>query len=842
MTVTSRDNLTREEATRRRQQVSDVSYRLDIELEAGAKSFRGDVTIGFSHTGGDTFLEWLGGQIDEFEINGVATEPVWDGFRISLPGALLQKQNRIRISYQRPYDKTGEGFHHFIDNEDGREYLYTQFEPYSAHRLFPCFDQPDLKATYDLTVTAPEDWVVTGPSREIDREQTGDGRSRRTFASTVPFSTYLMSIVAGAYAEFRSTHGDLPLGLYCRTSLRTHLEKEADSLFELCGRLIDHFSGLFGEPYPFDKSDHVFVPEFNWGGMENVANITYTDTVVFREPPTSDQVRRRSEYFAHELAHMWFGDLVTMKWWEDLWLNETFASYVAYVALDALGDPEVWQDFNFRMKLWAYREDQRPTTHRIADTVASTEETFLNFDGITYGKGAAVLKQLVRAIGPEAFRDGLRTYFRRHRFGNATLADFLAALQEGSGLDLVEWAARWLKTPSLNTLSLRLTSTGDTVTRLELHQTAPDDHPHLRPHHLDVAMIDAAGTVRSVPAVIEGVVATVPAAEGTPVPVFVYPNLGDHGFIKLSLDETSVAWAIENLGGLEDPLFRQQVWATLFDMVRDGTLSSLRYLELVDRHLPTEPSLPVVDMVTATVAGVISRFVPEDRIDAAASAFVATATRAIAAVPPGDARVLWGRALIAAAITPEDARAAGDLVDRPPVGLSVDQDMRWSVAFRWVSLGLEGADDRVATERRRDPSDRGDRALVTAAVARPDAAAKQEAWDRTHGSGYESLFMMRAAGNGFWWRSQSALVEPFVAPFFDGLDDVFARWEMEAARAYYRAFFPRHRVDEDLRSRMAALLATGDAGPVLRRLLLEDDDDLRRAIACRAVAGGSASR
>ena len=538
--------------------------------------------------------------------------------------------------------------------------------------------------------------------------------------------------------------------------LRPHLEKDADSLFELCGRIIDEFAGLFGEPYPFDKSDHVFVPEFNWGGMENVANITYTDSVVFREPATADQVRRRAEYFAHELAHMWFGDLVTMKWWEDVWLNESFASYVAYLALDSIGDDDIWQDFNFRMKLWAYREDQRPTTHRIADSVGSTDETFLNFDGITYGKGASALKQLVRAIGLDAFRDGLRTYFRRHRFGNATLVDFLAALQEGSGVDLVGWAARWLKTPSLNTISVRLTATGDTITKLELHQSASEEHPYLRPHHLDLALISSTGTVRSVPAVIEDVSASVPAAEGGAVPAFVYPNLGDHGYAKFTLDEASVAYAAEHLGSLGDGLLRQQVWASLYEMVRDGALTSLRYLELVDRHLPAETSLPVVDMVTATVAGVIGRFVPEERLNASASAFVATATRAIAAAPPGDAGVLWARALIAVAITPEDATAAAQLVDRPPTGLAVDQDMRWSVAVRWASLGMEGSDARLAAERERDPSDRGERMMVTAHAAKPDPAIKQEVWARAHGDGYESLFVMRAAGNGFWWRSQRA--------------------------------------------------------------------------------------
>lgn len=838
MTVASRDNLTRDEAEQRAARVSGVSYRLDLDLEAGAKSFRGDVLISFTHRGGDTFLEWLGGQIDIFEINGIPVEPIWDGYRIALPADLLAPESRVRVSYVRPYDKTGEGFHHFIDKEDGREYLYTQFEPYSAHRLFPCFDQPDLKAEFELSVTAPSSWVVTGPSIEMDREGTADGRVRRVFARTVPFSTYLMSVIAGEYGAIAGEHDGLPLGLYARRSLLPYLEKDAPDLFSLIGRTIDYFSELFNEPYPFTKSDHVFVPEFNWGGMENVANITYTDSVIFRDPPTADQVRRRAEYFTHELAHMWFGDLVTMRWWEDIWLNESFASYVAYLALEEIGDAGVWQDFNTRMKNWAYREDQRPTTHRIAGSVATTDETFLNFDGITYGKGASALKQLVRAIGMDAFRRGLTTYFRRHRFGNATLADFLAALQEGSGLDLVGWAARWLKTPSLNTLEVRVESTGDTLTRLELHQTAPDEHPHLRPHHLDVALIAADGAVTSVAAVVEQVTATVPEAEGLPVPAFVYPNLGDHGYVKISLDPASVAHASEHLTDLDDPLLRQQVWGTLGDMVRDAQLPSLRYLDLVGRMLPSETSMPVVESVAATAAGAIARFLPEEHIDPAAGRFVAVAREAVAAVPAGDPKVLWARSLVGLALTPEDAVIAAELVDRPPAGLEVDQDMRWSVAIRWASLALPGSDERLASERDRDPSDRGERALITAASSRPDAAVKEDVWKRIHGDGYESLFALRAAASGFWRRSQADIVEPYVEPFFSGLADLFSRWEAEAARAYFRVFFPRHRIDQDMRDRIAAVLS-GEIGPMLRRMLLEEDDDIRRAIACRAVAAGS---
>jgi aminopeptidase N len=833
-----RDRLTQEEAEARAATISDIAYDLDLDLEAGAKTFRGEVTITFRHHGGDTFLEWLGGSIDRFEVNGSEVEPSRDGSRIALPAATLDAENRLRVSFQRSYDHTGEGFHRFVDPEDGSEYLYTQFEPYSAHRLLPCFDQPDLKATYAVTVTAPEHWLVTTAGREISREDAGDGRTRRVFERTVPFSIYLMSVVAGEYRSVHDEHAGIPLGLHTRASLMPHLD--ADVLFDLTKRGIDFFGGLFAEPYPFGKYDQVFVPEFNWGGMENVGNVTYTDTIVFRDPPTEDQLTRRAEFFLHELAHMWFGDLVTLRWWNDLWLNESFASYVAYVALDSLGDyPTIWQDFNFRMKLWAYREDQRPTTHRIADEVPSTDETFLNFDGITYGKGAAALKQLVFAIGEDAFRDGLRTYFGRHRFGNATLHDFLAALQEGSGVDLLAWAARWLKTPSLNTLAVEWEEEDGRIGTMRLRQTAPDDHPYLRPHATVVAVADAGGTRREFPASIDGPVAEVGDAAGSAVPVFAFPNAGDHAYAKVRLDPVSLDHAREHLGDIDEPLLRQQVWASLWEMVRDQQLPSTGYLELIAGHMPDETSLPIVQLVTATAGGAIMRFVPEDMIDEAATRFVAVAADAIDRAPPGDLRVLWARALIGAALSEDDALVAARLVDDPPGGLNVDQEMRWAVAVRWSALDLDGAQDRIAAERERDPSDRGDRAVVAAGAARPDPESKQEVWQRLHDDGgYPSLHLSLAAAGGFWQRHQAPMLERYIAPFFDGLPEVFATREPEAARAYFRAFLPQYLVDDATRERIGALLLRDDIGPMLRRLLVEADDDIDRAIKCRRVARG----
>ncbi|NQV08209.1 aminopeptidase N [bacterium] len=772
-----RDRLTKVEAEERAARVSGVSYDLDIDLERDAKSFRGDVTISFDTTGGDTFVEWVGGSIDRIEIGGSAVDIEWDGSRVRLPGQLLGRQASVRIVYERPFDHTGEGFHTFTDPEDGEMYLYTQFEPYSAHRVFPCFDQPDIKGVFRVSVTAPEDWAVVTAGAEISRDAADEGRTRRVFAETGPFSPYLLAICAGPYHEVRDDTGTVPMAIYCRRSLADFLD--AEPLFDITRRGMEYYSEFFDEPYPFGKYDQIFVPEFNWGGMENVGAVTYTDSVVFRDPPTEDQLTRRAEYFLHELAHMWFGDLVTLRWWNDLWLNESFASFVAYMALDHMGDhPDMWQDFNFRMKLWAYREDQLPTTHKIADEVPSTDETFLNFDGITYGKGAAVLKQLVATIGMEAFRTGIQAYFRRHRFGNAALADFLAALQEGSGMDLVHWASRWLMAPSLNTIGAEWSATAGKIDGFDLRQTAPDDYPTLRPHHLEVALLDADGLARVLPASFDGPQHRVDEAIGTAAPVFVYPNWSDHGYAKVALDPISIAWAKANISGIRDPLLRQQVWASLWEMVRDQTFSSLEYLELVRTRLPQETSLSIVQMITATAGAAVGSYVPAALIDAEAAAFVAAARAAIDTVPQGDLQVLWARALLGLASGPEEQAIAAALMDDPPDGLAIDQDMRWSVAVAGVAAGAAGAEDRLAAERERDGSDRGDRAMAGAEAARPTPGVKEEVWERLHNHGYESLHLALAGASGFWRRRQQEMLEPYVPRFFDGLPGLFAEWEI----------------------------------------------------------------
>ena len=480
----ARDVLSQTDAAARALRVSDVSYSIRLDLVAGQETYHGDVTIHFAATGEEPlFLDFRGRHISRLMLNGGSIEPDWTGYRLTLPGEHLRATNELRIEYENDYDTTGDGLHRFVDPEDGSEYVYTNFEPYEAHRLFPCFDQPDLKATYEFNVAAPSTWRVISNAPLAASSPAEAGRTIFSFARTEVFSTYLTALVGGPYVERHVEHGGLHLALYARRSMERYLDEQAAEILEITGQGMDFFARLFDQPYPFAKYDQVFVPEYNAGAMENVGCVTYNEAYLFRDNATDQQRLDRGETFLHELAHMWFGNLVTMRWWDDLWLNESFATYISYLALTEatrFGDG-AWKVFNSDIKRWAYQQDQLPTTHPISGTAADTEIAFLNFDGITYGKGASVLKQLVKHIGRDVFERGMQLYFRRHGWGNATLADFLRCLEDAGNISLAEWARVWLQTASVNTLAASVDSRDGRIASLAIEQTAPAAHDVFAP-------------------------------------------------------------------------------------------------------------------------------------------------------------------------------------------------------------------------------------------------------------------------------------------------------------------------------------------------------------------------
>ena len=651
----------------------------------------------------------------------------------------------------------------------------------------------------------------------------------------------MFALVVGPYHVERSRHGDIDLGLYCRKSLARHLD--TGELFEVSGQGLDFFAAFFDYPYPFGKYDQVFVPEFNAGAMENPGCVTHNEYMVFRDPPTGNQRRGRAEVILHEMAHMWFGDLVTMKWWDDLWLNESFATYMAYLCLDeATRFDTGWQDFASSIKNWAYRQDQLVTTHPISGVVPDTDQTFLNFDGITYGKGASVLKQLVATIGMGGFREGMRDYFRTHAFGNATLREFLAALERGSGADLKHWARLWLETPSLNTIGAVWDADGDRVTHFALTQTAPEEYPALRPHRLDVALLredDGALRITVLPVTIEGEEADIAEARGLPRPSLVFPNYGDHGYCKVALDPESLDFVLSGMGRIEDPLLRLQLWTSLWGMVRDQQLKSPAYLEVVRRSLPAETGPELVEAVANNALAAIGRYVPEETKDEEAHAFAVVAWQALRDAPAADLQIIWARALITAAVLPEDLDLVARLMDgaEKVPGFEPDQDMRWSVAVKHVAFGVPGAAARVQAEAARDPSDRGVRARLRAETARPDASAKEAAWERALGEGYGSLYLTGAAMSGFNWPVQRELLAPFAVRFFEVVAEVFRFRDKEFASDFFRSLAPGYLVDRETLARAQAVLdSAGDGSPQLARTLREFNDDLLRAIRCREFA------
>ena len=840
------DVLTQAEAEARAAQISETAYDLTLVLTKGAPTYGGDLTVRFTLAeAGETFLDYAGRSIERLEINGKEQPPAWNGARIILPAQTLTAgQNSVRVVYTNDYDHTGDGFHQFTDPEDGESYFYTYFEPFKQHRLFPGFDQPDIKATYRVTVTAPADWVILSNGLPARVEPADADRTRHTFEPFARYSSYLFALIAGPYHGWQETHNGIPLGFYCRKSLVPFLtDAEREELFTVTRQGLDFFGAFFDYPYPFPKYDQIFVPEFNAGAMENIGAVTHYERLVFRDPPTERQRLSRAEVILHEMAHMWFGNLVTMRWWNDLWLNESFATYMAYVAIaEATRFAEgAWKDFSTGMKGWAYRQDQLVTTHPINPVVPDTDQTVLNFDGITYGKGAAALQQLVAAIGVERFRDGMRRYFKRHAFGNATLPQFLAALQEGSGRDLDAWAKLWLETASLNTLAAVWESDGARLSSLTISQTSLPEYPTLRPHQIEIALLhdeDGTVTIESVPAGVSGAETDVPAAVGKRAPDLVFPNHNDLTFAKVALDAKSLAYVRAHLERVSDPLLRQLLWSSLWSMVRDAQLSSTDYLALVRAKLPLETDLELVEPVLGLAGAALGAYVPDVRRPAEAHALFETAWQMLQTVPRGDAQIVWARTLITVALSPEDIghtlRLAQGELSVP--GLTVDQEMRWSILARAVAFALPDAEALLAAEQQRDPSDRGERALLRAEVSRPDARVKADAWARFTGAGYGSLHLTAAALGGFNWTHQRDLLTLYVDRFFDEVTGVFDSTTWEFAERYFGALFPSYRVEPDTLARTERLLlAQGERIPTLARLLREAGDDLSRALKARAL-------
>ncbi|RKS73813.1 aminopeptidase N [Motilibacter peucedani] len=840
-------NLTRDEASARADVLSTESYSIDLDVTGSGPTFRSSTTARFrcSAPGTSTFVDLVADSVELVELNGTALDPatVFDGTRIALDG--LAAENELRVVANCTYMRTGEGLHRFVDPVDGETYLYSQFEVADSRRMFAVFEQPDLKATFTLTVTAPAHWQVVSVSATPESEPTGDGVATWRFAPTPRLSSYVTALVAGPYAVVRSSltsrKGSVPAAVFCRRTLAEHLD--ADEILLLTQQGFDFYEEAFDLAYPFEKYDQLFVPEFNAGAMENVGCVTILEDYVFRSRVSEAAVERRAITVLHELAHMWFGDLVTMKWWNDLWLNESFAEFVSHVAAaEATKYTEAWTTFATTEKTWAYRQDQLPSTHPIVAEINDLEDVEVNFDGITYAKGASVLKQLVAYVGRDAFFAGIRTYFAKHAYANTTLGDLLVELERSSGRDLSAWSGTWLETAGVNTLRPSIEVAGEgTYSRFAVLQEAPAEWPTLRPYRLGIGLYDLAegglARRRYVEVDVDGPSTEVPELVGERQPDLLLLNDDDLAFAKIRLDERSVATLVSSLAQVRDSLPRALCWGAAWDMCRDTEIRARDYLALALEGAQTEDDSAMLRSVLRQ-AEVVSRLYVDPAFKEQAADQLASGTRSLAeaAQPGSDAQLQLVRAFAAAARSEEQlevvhALYTGELAWE---GLEVDTDLRWDLLHALVAGGRLG-DEAVEAELERDKTATGERHAAAARAARPTAEAKASAWKAIFEDADLPNSLLVATVGGFAQAGQEQLVAPYVERYFEALEPTWASRTNETAQTIVVGLYPTLLASEELLARTDRWLAEAGSAPAsLRRLVLESRDGVARALRAQA--------
>ncbi|MEU7069106.1 aminopeptidase N [Streptomyces narbonensis] len=823
--------LTRDEAQTRAQLLDVHHYRVDLDLTTGDETFHSQSVIRFTaRAAGDTFVDLKPEILHSATLDGEPLDTAaLDGNR--LPLSLTEGEHELSVTTTMRYSRTGEGMHRFTDPTDGESYVYTQLFMEDVQRVFAAFDQPDLKAVFELGVTAPEGWTVL--SNGIT-EQQPDGSWQA--APTPLLSTYFVCVAAGPWHSVRTEHAGLPFGIHCRRSLAPHLDADAEEILAVTKACYDRYHEKFDEPYPFDSYDQAFVPEFNAGAMENPGLVTFRDEFVFRSAVTVTERQTRAMVIAHEMAHMWFGDLVTLRWWDDIWLNESFAEYMGFQTVnEACADlfPDTWVDFGVTRKAWGYEADQRPSTHPVApdpEAVPDTASALLNFDGISYAKGASALRQLVAWLGEKDFLAGINIHFKRHKFGNATLADFIDNLAAATDRDVHGWAEQWLRTTGVDTLTPRLDGEG---TRWQLTV----DRAGSRPHRIEAGVYDRHpdGELTLRERLALDVPQAAPAELPGPRPALVTLNDGDLTYAKLRFDEVSEETALRGLSAVPDPLTRAVIWNALRDMVRDGDLAPVEYLETARAHLPEETELSLVQGVLAFARTQIAdRYVSADERPAALATIGEIARALLRRTEDGDApglRLTAVRTFVDSATTPEKIASwleEGTVYGGP----ELDPELRWRILARLAVLGATD-ETAIAAELERDPSATGQEGAALCRSALPDPAAKEAAWSALFDTDDLSNYLFTATARGFWQPEQTELVREYVPRFYAAATALGARRGPAMAEAAGRYAFPSYAIDADSLALGESHLTADTMIPALRRKLVDQLDDLRRALTVR---------
>jgi aminopeptidase N len=841
-------NLTRDEAQARARLLSVDSYTVELDLTTSETSFATTTRITFTstETGAETFADLVGATIHEVTLNGVALDPdeVYADNRIRL--ADLQERNELVVRADAPYSRTGEGLHRFVDPVDDRVYTYTQFEVPDARRVYTTFEQPDLKSVFDFHITAPEDWAVVSNAPTPEPESLGDGKAVWHFPTTERMSTYITAVIAGEYhaefATYRGKFGEIPLGHYCRQSLADHMD--TDELVKMTRQGFDFFEEAFDYPYPFHKYDQLYVPEYNMGAMENAGAVTLRDEYLPRSRQDASFYEFRCSVILHEMAHMWFGDLVTMKWWDDLWLNESFAEWACYhAAVEATEFDESWTGFTNARKNWALRQDQLPSTHPIAADNYDLQAVEVNFDGITYAKGASVLKQLVAWVGLENFLVGLRAYFKKHAFGNSEFSDLLSALQESSGRELDSWAKEWLQTSGVNTLTPKFeVDDAGNYTSFSVEQTATVEHPTLRRHRIAIGLYDLGANEKGVDRLVrrttvevdvEGESTAIAELVGTAQPDLLLLNDGDLTYAKIRLDERSLATVIGGLSRLDDSLARALCWGAAWDMTRDADLSATDFVTLVLGNIASETDAFGSSRIPGYAAQAVNNFSAPANRAALKTTWEQGLRRLLREAEPGsDHQLTFVRSLSGVAHGDEALDDLEGLLEGSLVidGLSVDTDLRWSLLTGLARAG-RADDERIAAELRRDGTISGQEHAAAARACRPSAEAKAEAWEIAVVRDDVPNETQRSVVLSFMQHGQEEILQPYVEEYLRVADTLWEEKGTQRASTALEFMFPRPLASRELLDRVNTWLEESPANPAAKRYVREGAADVERYLA-----------
>jgi aminopeptidase N len=839
-------NLKQIEAAQRSEMIKVASYKIDLDVTTGAETFLVKTTIKFAglKPGATTFIDCVGKRVISAKLNGADFDPKFDGESIFLPA--IAADNTLEIEHEGIYSNSGEGLHRFVDPADDEVYLYTQFETGDARRMYACFDQPDQKATFAISTITPKHWeVISNYGIEGTKDLDGD-RKHTQFATSQIISTYVTAIVAGAYTSVHDEYkGEktIPLGIYARKSFFKHVD--AENIFKVTKEGFAYFEKTFGLAYPFGKYDQIAVAEYNWGAMENVGCITFhEDVLIFRSKVTERSYISRATTIHHEMAHMWFGDLVTMKWWQDLWLNESFAEWASYMSVsESTQYKHAWTEFNSVRKNWAYRADQLTSTHPIAVDMEDLDDVRTNFDGISYAKGASVLQQLVAHVGRDNFINGLRKYFAKHAYKNTELSDLIVELEAASGKDLTAWVATWLRTAGVNTLRPVIALDGDKYASVAVKQEVPPmpiGSKELRPHHLFIGLFDLVdGTLvrrESIEVDIDGELTEIKGFAGKKAADLLLINDHDQTYAKLRFDDRSVETMKSYEGRLDDSLARGLIWASLWDSTRDGELSASDYVNIALNTLQGESDISMITATFTQIDTAIWAYVAPANRDAIRLA-VANAAEALldGAKPGSDHQLQYARAFTNNAVTPAQFDRLKAMLDGAVNGLTIDADLRWFIFLCGVKRGVYGPTD-IAAEADRDKTAHGKQYVAFANAAMPTREAKAAAFKSITTDDLSNTIHSYTC-RGFNESIHGDLLEAFVDDYFAAILEVWKTKGFEIAETTATLAFPTWAISESTVTKSQHWLdVTGkDASHALRRSVTEGRDAMTRALKARAV-------